>query len=75
MCFLLAQEFQAAQREGAFEAYQFLITVSLYEVAPDDPNLPTLGAVISFMPTKLSLYRNCCQANAKLSAITTVDTP
>jgi hypothetical protein len=70
-----SQEFQAAQREDAFEANQYLITVSLYEVMPDDPNVPAPGAVISFSPTKISFYRNCCQVNAKLSSITTVNAP
>jgi len=60
-----SQEFQAAQREDAFEANQYLITVSLYEVMPDDPNVPA----------KISFYRNCCQVNAKLSSITTVNAP
>ncbi|ETI52423.1 hypothetical protein F443_04414 [Phytophthora nicotianae P1569] len=69
------QEFQAAQREDAFETNQYLITVSLYEVASNDPNLPVPGAVISFSPTKASIYRNCCQVNAKLAEISTINVP
>ncbi|KUG02311.1 hypothetical protein AM587_10000160 [Phytophthora nicotianae] len=58
--------------------YHFLLshhTLSLYEVSPDDPHLPAPGSVISFSPTKLSIYRNCCQVNAKLSAITIINEP
>ncbi|ETP22251.1 hypothetical protein F441_04388 [Phytophthora nicotianae CJ01A1] len=69
------QEFQAAQREDAFKTNQYLITVSLYEVASNDPNLPVPGAVISFSPTKASIYRNCCQVNAKLAGISTINVP
>jgi hypothetical protein len=63
------QEFKTAQQEDPFETNQYLITVSLYEVAPDDPNLPAPGEIITFTPTKLSLYRNCIQVNAKLAGI------
>ncbi|ETO62294.1 hypothetical protein F444_19782 [Phytophthora nicotianae P1976] len=69
------REFQAAQRDDPFETNQYLITLSLYEVSPDDPHLPAPGSVISFSPTKLSIYRNCCQGNTKLSAITTINEP
>ncbi|ETP31533.1 hypothetical protein F442_19606 [Phytophthora nicotianae P10297] len=69
------REFQAAQRDDPFETNQYLITLSLYEVSPDDPHLPAPGSVISFSPTKLSIYRNCCQVNAKLSAITIINEP
>ncbi|KUF84454.1 hypothetical protein AM588_10000699 [Phytophthora nicotianae] len=33
------------------------------------------GSVIAFNPTKLKLYRNCCQVRATLSGITTVIEP
>ncbi|EEY56087.1 uncharacterized protein PITG_08864 [Phytophthora infestans T30-4] len=69
------QEFQAAQRDDPFEANQYLITLSLYGVSPNDPQLPATGSVISFSPTEFSIYRNCCQVNAKLSAIKTINDP
>ncbi|ETP28455.1 hypothetical protein F442_22252 [Phytophthora nicotianae P10297] len=69
------QEYQKAQREDEFETNQFLITLSLYEIAPDHPALPSPGSVIAFNPTKLKLYRNCCQVRATLSGITTVIEP
>eukprot|EP00644_Phytophthora_capsici_P015377 jgi/Phyca11/113351/e_gw1.24.450.1 len=69
------QEYQKAQREDEFETNQFLITLSLYEIAPDHPALPSPGSVIAFNPAKLKLYRNCCQVRATLSGITTVIEP
>ncbi|KAF4150456.1 hypothetical protein GN958_ATG00328 [Phytophthora infestans] len=35
------QEYQKAQREDEFETNRFLITLSLYEIAPDHPALPS----------------------------------
>eukprot|EP00644_Phytophthora_capsici_P003146 jgi/Phyca11/102630/e_gw1.7.497.1 len=69
------REFQAVQRDDPFETNQYLMTHSLYEVLPDDPHLPAPGSVISFLPTKLSIYRNYCQVNTMLSAITTINEP
>ncbi|KAL3673055.1 hypothetical protein V7S43_002350 [Phytophthora oleae] len=69
------KEYQEAQRDDPFQANQFLITLSLYKVAADDPNLPTLGSAIAFTPTKLRLYRNCCEVDAKLQDIVTVAPP
>ncbi|KUF82508.1 hypothetical protein AM587_10000561 [Phytophthora nicotianae] len=69
------QEYQKAQQEDEFETNQFLITLSLYEIATDHPALPSPGSVIAFNPTKLKLYRNCCQVRATLSGITTVIEP
>ncbi|KUF83609.1 hypothetical protein AM588_10000573 [Phytophthora nicotianae] len=73
--FTTIDEYQKAQREDEFETNQFLITLSLYEIAPDHPALPSPGSVIAFNPTKLKLYRNCCQVRATLSGITTVIEP
>jgi hypothetical protein len=71
----LVQEYQAFQAEDPFQANKFLITVFLLEVDENDPRLPAPGAIVSFTPFKLHLYRDCCQADAKLQAIKTVDAP
>ncbi|OWZ00154.1 LOW QUALITY PROTEIN: hypothetical protein PHMEG_00028723 [Phytophthora megakarya] len=66
------QEFMQAQRENPFETNQFLITVSLLNVDPNNPDLPRPGSVVSIAPMKLRLYRNCPQVDAKLHGLTTV---
>ncbi|KAF4146999.1 hypothetical protein GN958_ATG03810, partial [Phytophthora infestans] len=69
------QEYQKAQREDEFETNRYLITLSLYEIAPDHPALPSPGSIIAVSPTKLNLYRNCWQVRATMSGITTVIEP
>lgn len=68
------KEYQEAQSQGPFNANQFLITMSLNEIDVGDPRLPQPGNVITFTPTKLRLYRNCCQVDSKLQNITVVNT-
>eukprot|EP00644_Phytophthora_capsici_P006535 jgi/Phyca11/118386/e_gw1.36.404.1 len=67
------QEFKQAQQENPFEANQFLITVSLLNVDPSNPDLPRPGAVVLIAPMKLRLYRNCPQIDAKLHGLTVVN--
>jgi hypothetical protein len=69
------QEYQEAQRDDPYQANQFLITLSLYDIPADNPNLPSPGSIIAFMPTKLRVYRHCCQVDSKLHHIATVAPP
>ncbi|KAG6584539.1 Myosin-I heavy chain [Phytophthora cinnamomi] len=39
------------------------ITLLLYDIAAENPNLPKPGDIISFDPSKLRIYRNCCQVD------------
>lgn len=39
------------------------------------PRLPSPGDVVMFTPTKLHLYRNCCQIDTKLQATAVVAPP
>lgn len=71
----LLQEYQQAQRDDLFHANQFLITLSLYDIAADNPSIPSLGSIIVFVPTKLRLYRHCCQVETKVYHIGTVTPP
>ncbi|EEY61277.1 uncharacterized protein PITG_01546 [Phytophthora infestans T30-4] len=68
-------EYQQAQRDDLFHANQFLITLSLYDIAADNPSIPSLGSIIVFVPTKLRLYRHCCQVETKVYHIGTVTPP
>jgi hypothetical protein len=69
------QEYQEAQRDDPYQANQYLITLSLYDIPADHPKLPPLGSVIAFVPTKLRIYRECCQVESKLHQIATVSPP
>ncbi|OWY91893.1 hypothetical protein PHMEG_00039326, partial [Phytophthora megakarya] len=53
----------------------FLITVSLFKVDINDPKLPRPGDVVIITPYKLSVYRNCCQVDAKLYGLANIDIP
>ena len=65
----LQQEFQKAQKRDAMEANQFLITLSLYEVYPQDQHVPPPGTIITFTANKFRLYMNCCQLDTTLDNI------
>jgi hypothetical protein len=69
------QEFQEAQREDPFEANQYLITVSLRNVDPNNPELPRPGAFVSIAPKQHHLYRDCCQVDSMLKLLNTVNDP
>jgi hypothetical protein len=66
------QEYQDAQSRDVFQANQYLITTSLYEVDPKNPRLPSPGDVVAFTPIKMRLYRNCCQVDTRLQSISVV---
>ncbi|KAG1699696.1 hypothetical protein DVH05_012588 [Phytophthora capsici] len=74
---LLEQQtaFQKAQQDDPYEANQYLITLSLYDIAANNPDLPSPGSIIVFKPTKLRLYHECCQVESKLQYLSTVTPP
>ncbi|KAF4140348.1 hypothetical protein GN958_ATG10512 [Phytophthora infestans] len=74
---LLEQQtaYQKAQQDDPYEANQYLITLSLYDIAANNPDLPSPGSIIVFKPTKLRLYHECCQVESKLQYLSAVTPP
>lgn len=74
---LLEQQtaYQKAQQDDPYEANQYLITLSLYDIAANSPDLPSPGSIIVFKPTKLRLYHECCQVESKLQYLSAVTPP
>lgn len=66
------QDYLRAQLLDPFNANQYLITTSLYEIEPTDPHLSKPGDMIYFMSTKARLDCHCVQGDTKLHNVSVV---
>eukprot|EP00644_Phytophthora_capsici_P019257 jgi/Phyca11/132435/e_gw1.166.6.1 len=66
--------YQKAQQDDPYQANQYLITLSLYDIAANNPNLPAPGSITHSSPPSC-VYHECCQVESKLQYLSTVTPP
>ncbi|KAG1690820.1 hypothetical protein DVH05_027422 [Phytophthora capsici] len=66
------KDFFEAETVNTLDAHAAVITLTLFESNLSDPRLPKEGSIIAFNPTKMNLFWQCCQVQAKLGDLCVV---